>query len=124
MFGAIMIAAVSKCTTKQGEAVAQTDLQVPCTIPNLRFMMAKLEGRDTHIGPKWIKLEPIKSPYEGHDATEYLLQIWPDVDGSVKTYVFSVSGWQMQHDDAWVFARAFAEAPLLVSTTVPIDLWR
>ncbi len=86
--------------------------------------MAKLEGKAALIGPEWFSLKPLASRTEHHDATEYLFEFWPGPDNKMFSRTFSVAGWQMQHDDAWILARAFAEAPALSEATVPIDLWR
>lgn len=86
--------------------------------------MAKLEGRNGS-GPTWFSISPVPAAQEGEDATEYVVQVWPvNSDGDTLTRRFSVAGWQMQHDDVWVLARAFAETLALLDIVIPISLWR
>jgi hypothetical protein len=86
--------------------------------------MAKLVGKDFKAGAKAFSLTPVKPKTTNHDATEYILTLWPSSSSQPVTHSFSVQGWQMGHDDIWILARSFAEAPALLNAVLPMDLWR
>ena len=84
--------------------------------------MATLSGK-TLDGPISFDLAPVKSNVLEQDAREYVLTIRMGRNISIPHRHFSVAGWQMQHDDVWVFARGFHESSSLMETKIPIDLW-
>ena len=86
--------------------------------------MARLEGQAPLLGPAWFSLQPVKTERDGDDCTEYALAFGSKSDAAAREYRFSVADWQMGHDDIWIVARAFAEAPVLADAKIPVDLWR
>lgn len=84
--------------------------------------MANLKCEDFTSGRIDFNLSPVG--VAGRDTTEYALSLCY-VDASVtEAYTFSVDGWQMGQDNIWVVSRTFAESPVLLDVTLPIDLWR
>ncbi len=58
------------------------------------------------------------------DGTEYLVETSEVPLGAVHSDQFSIAGWQMEHDDLWVLARAFSEVEALSRERISLDLWR
>lgn len=84
--------------------------------------MAILVG-NSGLGCEEFRIAPIRAIEFGQDATVYSLDLITRSKDNLHRH-FSVKGWQMQHDDVWVIARTFAEAPKLLESRLEVDLWR
>ena len=73
----------------------------------------------TGLGKGTFSISPIRNE-SGDDASSCAVEFYPDACGKAVNHVYSAS----DPFSVWILARTFAEAPLLVGATVPIDLLR